>query len=126
MSRLRFAGLWLGAVVAIGCAVHGGAPESPAVAYQADPEALRRGRLLFRGTCGGYCHPVKPARRDAPYLFDCVWKHGGSDAEIFVSISSGYIDTRMPAWGGKLPDGDKDIWKLIAYLRSQRTCDDQS
>lgn len=112
----------IGAAVGLGCARGGSSPASPAQVYESDPEAVRRGRLLFTGTCGGYCHPTKPGNRDAPYLFDCNWKHGGSDLEIFASISEGVPDTRMPAWGGKMPAGDEDIWKLIAYLRSKRSC----
>ncbi len=126
MSWSRYATLLLGTVAAVGCARAGGPPPSPAEVYQSDPAALRRGRLLFTGTCGGYCHPTKPGRRDAPYLFDCNWQHGGSDLEIFGSISRGISDTRMPAWGGVMPEGDQDIWKVIAYLRSRQNCNDQS
>jgi mono/diheme cytochrome c family protein len=112
------------AAVGFSCARGGGEPPSPAVLYESDPAALRRGRLLFTGTCGGYCHPTKPGNRDAPYLFDCVWKNGGgTDHEIFTAISEGVPDTRMRGWGGKMPQGDDDIWKVVAYLRSKRTCD---
>ncbi len=108
----------VGCAALIGCA----APSTPAERYLSDPVAVKRGRSIFIGTCGGYCHPTKPGNRDAPYLFDCNWKHGGSDAELFASISGGYPDSRMPAWGGLLPDGDADIWKVIAYLRSASNC----
>jgi len=111
------------AATAFGCTRGGGEPASPAVLFESDPDALRRGRLLFTGTCGGYCHPTKPGNRDAPYLFDCVWKHGGTDHEIYTSISEGVPDTRMRGWGGKMPQGDDDIWKVVAYLRSKRTCE---
>jgi mono/diheme cytochrome c family protein len=111
------------AAAAISCAGGGGPPSSPAELYESDPEAVRRGRLLFTGTCGGYCHPTKPGNRDAPYLFDCTWKHGGSDEQVFTSISEGFPDSRMLGWKGKMPEGDEDIWKLVAYLRSKRTCE---
>ena len=117
-----------GAASALGCVqTEGGSPSqgrspSPAEAYEIDEAELRRGRLLFTGTCGGYCHPTKPGNRDAPYLFDCTWKHGGSDLEIFASIADGIPDSRMPAWQGKMPKGDSDIWRVIAYLRSKRSC----
>jgi len=114
--------LLLGSLALLGCARSGSPAQSPAARYQNDPAALKRGRLLFTGTCGAYCHPTRPANRDAPYLFDCSWKHGGSDREIFASISKGIPGTRMPAWQGKLPKGDEDIWKVIAYLRAQRSC----
>jgi mono/diheme cytochrome c family protein len=97
-------------------------PESPAAQYLRDPAALNRGRLIFVGTCGAYCHSTHDVERDAPSLFDCEWKHGGSDADIFKSISDGIPNTRMPAWKGALPQGDDDIWRLVAYLRSASEC----
>jgi mono/diheme cytochrome c family protein len=106
------------AVAALACKP----PESPATKYLRDPEAVKRGRLIFVGTCGAYCHSTHDVERDAPSLFDCEWKHGGSDTEIFASISNGVPNTRMPAWKGALPQGDEDIWKVIAYLRSASEC----
>jgi hypothetical protein len=99
------------------------ATPSPADVYLEQPADLKRGRLLFRGTCGGYCHPTSPGNRDSPYLFDCEWKNGGSDAEIFVSISAGVPDSRMPSYGGRMPERDRDIWRLIAYIRSKSVCE---
>lgn len=93
------------------------APVSPA--SSADPA---RGELLFRSICGGYCHGVAPGKRDAPFLFDCDWLHGGSDQQIFDVISGGVPGTRMIAFGGKLPEGDSDIWGLVAYLRASSQC----
>jgi hypothetical protein len=96
---------------------------SPADAYLEQPADLKRGRLLFRGTCGGYCHPISPGNRDSPYLFDCDWKNGGSDGEMFVSISAGVAGSRMPSYGGRMPERDLDIWRLIAYIRSESKCE---
>ena len=98
-------------------------PTSPAEGYLEQPADLKRGRLLFTGTCGGYCHPTNPGNRDSPYLFDCNWKNGGSDGDLFVSISAGVPGTRMPRYGGKLPQRDRDIWRLIAYIRSKELCE---
>ena len=99
---------------------------SPADAYRADPAALKRGKSIFVGTCAGYCHSTAPINRDAPYLFDCTWRHGnGSDQEIFDLIASGVPDTAMIAFRGKLPEGDDDIWRLVAYITesNSRSCD---
>lgn len=93
---------------------------SPVEDYLQDPAALKRGKSLFIGTCGGYCHSMSPGARDAPYLFDCTFLHGGSDEEVFASISNGVPKTRMVGFGGKLPEGDADIWRLVAFLKSQR------
>ncbi len=85
-----------------------------------DPQALKRGKGLFIGTCGAYCHSTRKDNRDAPYLFDCEWRHGGSDTEIFNTISTGVSNTRMVGFAGKLPDGEDDIWKIVAFLRASR------
>ena len=93
---------------------------TPADEFIADPAGLERGKALFVGTCGGYCHSATSGPRDAPYLFDCQWIHGGRDEEIFATISIGVPNTRMVSFGGKLPEGDDDIWRIIAYLKSER------
>jgi mono/diheme cytochrome c family protein len=94
--------------------------KSPADAFVADPAALKRGKSIFIGTCGGYCHSTVPGPRDAPFLFDCVWIHGGSDQEIFATVSNGVPNTAMVSFSGMLPEGDDDIWRVIAYLGSER------
>ena len=105
-------------VLALGCP----APESPAAAYTRDRAALVRGRSLFIGTCGAYCHGLQPGLRDAPFLFDCEWKHGNRDEDVFRVIHDGVAETAMPGFADKLPDGDQDIWKLVAFLRTKSTC----
>jgi mono/diheme cytochrome c family protein len=115
----------LALAVAASCAKPAPPPpaESPAVAFGKDPVAVKRGKSLFIGTCGGYCHSYHDgARGDVPDLFDCEWKNGGSDEQIFHTISNGVPDTRMIPFKGVLPDKDTDIWKLVAYLRAESTC----
>jgi len=102
-------------------AIGGCAPSDPASLYQQDPEALRRGESVFVGTCGGYCHGVDVVVGDVPNLFDCDWMHGSSNQEIFATISNGVAGSRMVAFGGRLPEGDDDIWKIIAFLKSETT-----
>jgi cytochrome c oxidase cbb3-type subunit 3 len=112
------------AVLALCCLIAIAACESgsPADAFAADPEALKRGKSIFTGTCGGYCHMTVPGPRDAPYLFDCEWLHGGSDEEIFATIAAGVPNTQMVPFGGALPEGDDDIWRVVAFLKSARVC----
>ena len=99
-------------------------PESPADAFRADQQALQRGKSLFVGTCAGYCHSPT-VERAAPNLFDCTWQNGtGGDQELFDIIASGVPDTAMIGFKGKLPQGDDDIWRLVAYISTNRTdCD---
>lgn len=104
------------------------APESadPVPRLLQSPDDLARGKALFTGTCAAYCHrPSQPegagaAAADAPYLFGCEWKHGGSNAQIFQTISQGAPGTRMVAFGGSVPD--EDIWRIVAYLKAASQC----
>ncbi|MDE0422490.1 MAG: c-type cytochrome [Gammaproteobacteria bacterium] len=91
-------------------------PAAPADAFRNDAEAVKRGKALFIGTCAGYCHTTTSGNREAPYLFDGQWVHGGTDQEIFDSIANGIPGTTMIAFQGKLPQGDDDIWRLVAYI----------
>ncbi len=110
------------ALVLAGCCVLGAcAPAgSPADRFVKDPKALARGKAIFTGTCGAYCHSTRKDNRDAPYLFDCHWLHGGSDEQIHATIANGVPGTRMIGFGGKMPQGDDDIWRVVAYLKTRR------
>ena len=100
-------------------ALQGCAGPDLASQYLEDPEALARGEAVFVGTCSGYCHIPGIAVGDVPDLFDCAWRHGGSSQDIFNVIANGWPGSRMVAFGGRLPDGDEDIWKIVAYLKSE-------
>ena len=121
-GRLRVAGrgLFSAAGLAILALAAGCSPPTPAEALRTDAQALARGKALFVGTCAGYCHSPT-VERAAPNLFDCVWKNGGGgDQELFDVIADGVHGTPMIAFRGKLPEGDEDIWRLVAYLGSAR------
>ena len=90
---------------------------------QAEPDA-KRGEQLFTAVCAAYCHGRDPGKREAPFLFDCEWLHGGSDKEVFATVSNGVPGTRMLAFGGKLPNGDDDIHNLIGFIRVNSNCKD--
>ncbi len=116
---LRSSSLGLAVGLFMISAVGGCAPTDPASQYQEDPEALRRGESVFAGTCSGYCHGMNIVVGDVPNLFDCSWIHGGSNQEIFATITNGVAGSRMVAFGGRLPEGDDDIWKIIAFLKNE-------
>ena len=83
-----------------------------------------RGEQLFTALCAAYCHSRDPGHREAPFLFDCEWVHGGSEDEIFATVSNGVPGTRMMAFGGKLPNGDDDIRNLIGFISANSNCKD--
>ena len=126
MTRLAAAAVaGLALAIAATCARPAPPPplESPAIAFERDPVAVKRGKGLFIGTCGAYCHSLHDgARGDVPDLFDCAWKNGATDEDIFLAISNGVPGSRMIGFKDALPDGDTDIWKLVAFLRVESTC----
>jgi mono/diheme cytochrome c family protein len=112
LSLIRLAGLIAGAVLLA-------APLSQA--QPAEPD-VHRGEQLFTALCSAYCHGRDPGKREAPFLFDCQWLHGGSETEIFTTVSNGVPNTRMVPFGGKLPNGDDDIRNLVAFIKSNSQC----
>ena len=111
------AGLLLSLVVIL--TFQGCSEPDPASLYQSDPEALARGEAVFTGTCSGYCHGMNVTVADVPNLFDCAWIHGGSSQEIYNTITNGVPGSRMVAFAGRLPEGDDDVWKIVAFLKSK-------
>ncbi|MCI5106392.1 MAG: c-type cytochrome [Pseudomonadales bacterium] len=98
-------------------------PENPTLAdrFRQDPAALERGRALYEGSCAAFCHEVEGD--EAVDLFDCQWRHGSTDEELFSIISNGIPDTRMVGFGENFPEGDQDTWRLVAYINnSQAQC----
>ena len=93
-------------------------------AFMADESALARGQAIFEGSCASFCHTMEPEEElDASFLFDCQWNHGSSDQELFDTVTNGVLGTRMVGFGSNFPEGDDDLWKVIAYLRSnQQAC----
>ncbi|MBL4572786.1 MAG: c-type cytochrome [Gammaproteobacteria bacterium] len=93
-------------------------------AFMADVSALARGQAIFEGSCASFCHTMEiETELDASFLFDCQWNHGSTDQDIFNTVTSGIVGTRMVGFGSNFPEGDNDLWKVIAYLRSkQQAC----
>lgn len=91
---------------------------SPAEYYRRDPLALERGRALYEGSCASFCHEVEGD--SAVDLFDCDWRHGSSDEQLFAIISEGVANTRMVGFGENFPEGAEDTWRIVAYLRDNQ------
>ncbi|MFK7864839.1 MAG: cytochrome c [Pseudohongiellaceae bacterium] len=94
--------------------------------YMADDEALQRGQAIYAGSCANFCHGLTPELASVEYddtanLFDCQWQYGATDEEIFDSVINGIPNTRMVGFGSNFPEGDDDLWKIIAFLRVNQT-----
>jgi mono/diheme cytochrome c family protein len=125
-SMLRIMVFFTTATLLAACGDSGGSGSvEPTVVqgFMADPTAVARGEAIFVGTCAGYCHTLTPGDSDALFLFDCEWKHGGTDQNIFDTVTVGVPNSRMVGFGSNFPEGDDDLWKIIAFLRiNQQPC----
>ena len=93
--------------------------------FSEDPQALGRGRALFQGSCAGQCHGMEGVEIvEIENLFDCIWQYGETDQEIFNVVTEGIPNTQMVGFGSNFPEGDNDLWKIIAFVRfKQEPCD---
>ncbi|MGH9746657.1 MAG: c-type cytochrome [Candidatus Acidiferrales bacterium] len=77
-------------------------------------KAIQEGASQFRADCA-LCHGLHATGGSrGPDLTRGVWNHGGSDAEIFRTITEGVPGTLMPA--NILSEAE--TWEIIAYLRT--------
>lgn len=92
--------------------------------FAGDPAAIEEGEALFQAVCTGYCHVTSGSSREAkcPDLFDCEWKNGSSDKEMFQIVLNGVPNTEMAPFKGQLPD--EMLWQILAYVKSASTCKD--
>jgi cytochrome c oxidase cbb3-type subunit 3 len=124
-ERAHETGIRSGALVATPGARPGIAPQvvmgSLKNPYTGNPQAIMTGRQLFDAyNCSG-CHSAYAGGGMGPDLRDSVWIYGGSDVQIFSTISEGRPNG-MPAWGGKVPE--QQIWQIVAFIRTLGTRDE--
>src|SRR5262245_20962976 len=82
--------------------------------FTGNAAALKEGAEMYGGYCTG-CHGGRGHGGKCPDLTDDIWIHGGSDAEVFLTVSKGVAGTEMRNFNvGLKPD---EIWKIIAYVR---------
>ncbi|HBP98858.1 MAG TPA: hypothetical protein DD672_00065 [Gammaproteobacteria bacterium] len=88
--------------------------------YMTDQSAIERGYSIFVGSCANYCHGDEPEQGEDVDLFDCQSSYGSSSEDIFRIVTTGIPGTRMVGFGNNFPEGQNDLWKLIAYIRTQQ------
>lgn len=78
------------------------------------PEHAKLGAALYRSQCAG-CHGLDGAGAGAgPSLTSGTFQRGGSDEELFRTISKGVPGTAMPAFSFS----GLQIWQLVTHLRA--------
>jgi alcohol dehydrogenase (cytochrome c) len=108
----------LGFAVAVAIGIAGmlrAAPQEPRTNPVAgQPEAIAEGKALFRNECL-YCHgPDGKGGGRGPDLTASRLVQGGSDADLYRTVSEGVPGSEMPG-SGMRPD---EVWNVVAYLRS--------
>lgn len=82
-----------------------------------DPAALEEGKKTFVSTCAA-CHGPYGQGIVGPNLTDNYWLHGGKPAQIAKTVTDGYPEKGMPAWGKPLgPDKVKNVAAYVSTLR---------
>jgi putative heme-binding domain-containing protein len=76
--------------------------------------AIKQGQNIFRGRCA-VCHGIDAKGYRGSDLTTGDWVHGGSDVQIFKTITTGVPGTEMPGSGNLSED---EVWQLIAYMRT--------
>lgn len=84
--------------------------------FEGNGAAVKEGEKLFDERCAD-CHGSDAMGGAGPDLTDGTWIYGGSDGDLFATVSGGRKGG-MPSWKGQLKD--EEIWKVIAYVRSLR------
>ena len=81
---------------------------------EGNPEALRRGSLLYRARCAG-CHGLDARGVSGPDL-TAVLAAGATDERLFRTVRNGQ-GTDMPRIGTE-QTADTQIWEILSHLRS--------
>jgi len=109
MKRVLLVCMALGAILLFSCT------QSDKPAHEGSGEGSR-GEKLFATYCQG-CHGPGAKGDIGPDLTDDEWRYGGSDDDIFTTISNGRPGG-MPSWKNTL--SKEDIQELIKYIRGLR------
>lgn len=75
---------------------------------------VKQGASMYEEKCLN-CHGENGQGGICPNLIDGTWKYGGTDDDIYTSISEGRPGG-MPNWNETL--GEEKIKSIVAYIRS--------
>jgi putative heme-binding domain-containing protein len=96
-------------------AVQGGVTKNP---FEGNVEAVEEGKVLYSSFCT-FCHGTGGRGAKGPNLTDSNWKWGEADEAFFQTIAQGRPGTQMGAFLTAEKMKEDQIWKVMAYLRSQ-------
>lgn len=76
------------------------------------PQDAEQGGRVFQTYCA-YCHGSHGEGGRGADLTTGVYRNGGSDAELFLTIRNGIPGTEMPP----VRASDDDIWRMVAFVK---------
>jgi cytochrome c oxidase cbb3-type subunit 3 len=88
--------------------------------FETDQASIDNGKEVFMSTNNlcFTCHGANGEGLVGPNLTDNMWLHGCSAEEIAVSISTGFPDKGMVAYGSGTPISEEDMTDVISYIAS--------
>lgn len=88
--------------------------------FETDAESIENGKAIFMSTNNlcFTCHGNNGEGLVGPNLTDDMWLHGCSPEEIATSISTGFPDKGMIAYGSGARLSDEDLIDLISFIAS--------
>jgi cytochrome c oxidase cbb3-type subunit III len=108
------AGLIGGFALPLGAQVTTPVTEHSRNPFSGDQKAITQGAVLFRQECV-FCHGVGArGGMRGPDLTTGSWTHGGSDVDLYRTITDGVPGTAMPPH--KL--ASDEIWQIVTYVRT--------
>jgi len=81
--------------------------------FEGNKTAIAEGEKIFDEKCSE-CH-MDGTGGSGPNLTDDLWIYGGSDTDVYTTVSGGRKGG-MPSWKSELKEDQ--IWKVIAFIRS--------
>jgi len=88
-------------------------PAAPAEKNPFDsPPDVEQGQRLFQTHCS-YCHGTQGEGGRGADLTNGLYRHGSSDAELFLTVRNGILGTEMPA----VRATNDEVWRLVAFVR---------
>lgn len=85
------------------------------VLFAKDPANVEEGKKVFLATCAS-CHGQAAQGIVGPNLTDKYWIHGAKPSDIATSVTNGYAEKGMPAWGKPL--GQDKVKKVVVFVMS--------
>lgn len=88
--------------------------------FETDAASIENGKTIYLGA-GNLCFTCHGGAGEGivgPNLTDDFWMHGCSAEEVATSISTGFLDKGMMAYGSGARIADDDMIDLISYIAS--------